>query len=168
VVATRAKRTGPLCDRKPNSDFPTASVSGLGSKSTPFAGGVPARAEVTWVNLWAAWCEPCKKEIPLLIEFQKKLSAESMRIGLSFVSVDEDQRQLQQFLDQQPPTGLRETFWLKEGPERDEWLPKVGLGVDPRLPVHLIVDATGKVACQIDGSIEPGDYEEIRALVRSL
>jgi hypothetical protein len=82
---------------------------------------------------------------------------------LEFISIDDDPRQLQRFLDTQPSSGIKQTYWLKEGTEREEWLPEAGLSPDPRLPVHLLLDASGKIFCRIEGSIEAGDFEAIKS-----
>jgi thiol-disulfide isomerase/thioredoxin len=159
---------GPLCASKPNTPLPKTKVSGMGSLTSPFAGGTPAQRGLTWVNLWAAWCEPCKKEIPLLFQFQKDLKAKGTSIELNFISIDDDPRQLQRFLDTQPPQGIKQTYWLKEGSEREEWLPEAGLSPDPRLPVHLLVNAEGQIFCRIEGSIEAGDLEAVRSAFTAL
>ena len=44
------------------------------------------RGSVTLVNVWATWCEPCKKEIPALDSLYRALSPEGLRIVA--VSVD--------------------------------------------------------------------------------
>jgi thiol-disulfide isomerase/thioredoxin len=41
------------------------------------------RGRIIVLNFWATWCPPCREEIPLLIELQKKRAAE----GLQVVSV---------------------------------------------------------------------------------
>ena len=46
------------------------------------------KGQVVLVNFWATWCEPCKIEIPWMIEFQKKYSARGFTI--LGVSMDED------------------------------------------------------------------------------
>jgi len=154
---------GPLCSSKPNTPLPEGKISGLGANDQPFAGGRAGARGPAWVNLWAAWCEPCKKEIPLLRQFQAELAQAGQPINLEFISIDDDPRQLQRFLDAQPSSGIKQTYWLKEGTERQEWLPEAGLSPDPRLPVHLLVDASGKIFCRIEGSIEAGDFEAIKA-----
>ncbi|HYQ44131.1 MAG TPA: thioredoxin-like domain-containing protein [Polyangiaceae bacterium] len=118
----------------------------------------------TWINFWAAWCAPCKEEIPRLLGFEQKLQATGA-FRLSFVSLDDDERQLHDFLDSQPSTGLHASYWLKEGNEREDWLKSVGQNPDAPLPFHLLVDPKGKVRCAIQGAVEDADFAEISGIV---
>jgi thiol-disulfide isomerase/thioredoxin len=119
----------------------------------------------TWVNFWAAWCVPCKEEIPRLMDFQKRLNAAGKSFRVTFVSLDDDERQLEKFLAEQPADGLRKTYWLREGQEREEWLIGAGVDPDPDLPVHLLVDSRGKVRCKVQGAVEDADYDGLFALL---
>jgi thiol-disulfide isomerase/thioredoxin len=119
----------------------------------------------TWVNFWAAWCAPCKEEIPRLQRFEQQLTRAGTAFRLAFITLDDDPRQLDKFLAAQSPEGLRTSYWLREGKERDEWLQAAGMEPDPALPVHLLVDPQGKVRCTVKGAIEDGDYSQIAALV---
>ena len=119
----------------------------------------------TWVNFWAAWCAPCKEEIPRLLGFEQKLSASGAAFRLSFVSLDDDERQLDDFLDTQAAAGLHASYWLKEGSEREDWLKAAGQSPDAPLPFHILVDPKGKIRCAIQGAVEDGDYAEISGIV---
>jgi thiol-disulfide isomerase/thioredoxin len=119
----------------------------------------------TWVNFWAAWCAPCKEEIPRLLGFEQKLGASGAPFRLSFVSLDDDERQLDDFLDTQPAAGLHASYWLKEGNEREDWLKAAGQSPDAPLPFHILVDPKGKIRCTIQGAVEDGDYPEISGII---
>lgn len=57
------------------------------------------RGQVTLVNIWATWCEPCKKEIPALDTLYRTLKDRGFRIAA--VSIDtQDSTVVRQFLDQ--------------------------------------------------------------------
>jgi thiol-disulfide isomerase/thioredoxin len=117
----------------------------------------------TWVNFWAAWCAPCKEEIPRLVGWERELAKAGKPFHLAFVSIDDDERQLRQFLE--ASSELRATYWLREGKERDEWMKAAGLDADPELPIHLLVDPQGRIACKVQGAVEDADLPELRRLV---
>ncbi len=119
---------------------------------------------LTWVNFWAAWCKPCKEEIPRLVEWQEKLNGEGEKFRLAFVSLDDDERQLRDFMRDQPQDGLKGTYWLKDGRERNEWLAAAGMDTDPELPTHLLIDASGRVRCILSGAVEDADFERVQEL----
>jgi len=120
----------------------------------------------TWVNFWAAWCVPCKEEIPRLQSWERRLNQAGVPFRLQFVSLDDDERQLREFLRTQPSGGLRATYWLREGKEREQWLEDAGIAADPELPVHLLIDGKGRVRCVVNGAVEDGDYDQLVGLLR--
>jgi thiol-disulfide isomerase/thioredoxin len=156
-----------LCDGqlgRPGRDLPKASLArkaALGARTLPTA--LPT-GHWTWINLWAAWCAPCKEELPRLVSFAARLAAAGRASDLVLVSLDDDERQLDQFLAQQPDA-TRATYWLHEGRERDEWLLAAGVPKAPGLPVQVLVDPRGKVRCVIDGALEDQDYPQLAAIV---
>lgn len=119
----------------------------------------------TWVNFWAAWCVPCREEMPRLKSWEKKLAQSGKKFALEFVSLDDDSRQLQKFLADQPPDGVRTSYWLKDGAEREKWMSSAGLATDPELPAHLLVDPQGRVRCSFEGAVEDRDYPQLVALI---
>jgi thiol-disulfide isomerase/thioredoxin len=152
---------------KPGRDAPKKAISRTAApgadepaKNLQVGGG-----KWTWVNFWAAWCVPCKEEIPRLIGWEKKLNAEGKPFRLVFVTLDDDQRQLEDFLKTQKAGGVTSTYWLKEGKEREEWLSELGVESDPELPAHALFDPRGKARCIVNGAVEDDDYAQLAALV---
>jgi thiol-disulfide isomerase/thioredoxin len=173
-----AKVTEPAAPKKPRTlcagklseaghAMPKKHISRAAAKNTPeLPDSLPVGAgKWTWLNFWAAWCAPCKEEIPRLLAFEQRLAAAGAPFRLSFVSLDDDERQLHDFLEGQPGSGLHASFWLKEGSEREDWLKSAGQKPDAPLPFHLLVDAKGKIRCAIQGAVEDGDYAEISKIV---
>lgn len=59
-----------------------------------------ARGKVVMVNFFASWCQPCKMEIPGLIELRQHLPEdELLMLG---VSMDEDMKALERYMDNTP------------------------------------------------------------------
>lgn len=146
----------------PKSDISREAAPGAPdvAATVPVAGG-----KWTWINFWAAWCVPCKEEMPRLGRWEKQLEQEGKRFRLVYVSLDDDPRQLKEFLAAQPQGGVRSTFWLREGKEREEWLKAIEVDPDPELPAHVLVDPSGKARCVVQGAVEDSDYEQVVALV---
>jgi thiol-disulfide isomerase/thioredoxin len=146
----------------PKNEISRTAAPGAASQPEHLSGG---DGSWLWVNFWAAWCVPCKEEIPRLKDWEKKLVGEGKRFRLRFVSLDDDARQLEQFLAAQPPEGLRSTYWLKEGDQRKDWLAAIDLDTEPELPAHLLVDPRGKVRCVVSGAVDDADYPQVVALL---
>lgn len=116
----------------------------------------------TWISLWAAWCAPCKEEMPRLLKWQKQLSTS---LAVQFLSLDDDERQLLRFMESQPAGGVRASFWLPEGNVRESWLGALRLKASPQLPVQILVNPQGRVHCIIEGAVEDGDFAQVSAIV---
>ena len=93
------------------------------------------------------------------------MSKVSPGFKVAFVSLDDDERQLGAFLTEQTSAGLRRTWWLKEGKEREDWLKAAALESDPDLPFHLLFDPKGKLRCVVKGAVEDSDLVSLRQLV---
>jgi thiol-disulfide isomerase/thioredoxin len=159
LCAGQMASPGRAAPKKPISQHVASGENEL--PETPALGG-----GFTWVNFWAAWCAPCKEEIPRLHRFEQEISKTSPGFKLTYISLDDDERQLTAFLAGQPASGgLRRTYWLKEGKEREDWLKAAGLDADPELPFHLLVDKQGKLRCVVKGALEDSDLPALRALV---
>ncbi len=111
----------------------------------------------TWLNFFAAWCGPCKEEIPRLRTWEKKLAQAGTQVNLVFVSVDDDERQLDKFLEAQPESGVRAALGIKDT-VRDGWLGSMKMKNPPELPEQALIDPTGRVRCVIEGALEDADY----------
>jgi hypothetical protein len=103
--------------------------------------------------------------MPRLETWQDKLSKAGTAVRFVFVSLDDDQRQLQDFLERQPQDGVRSSLWLPEGPNRTSVLTGLRMKSAPELPAQALIDPTGHVRCFVQGAVEDGDYAEIADLV---
>lgn len=156
-----------LCDKSSRTlpkSAPTF-VNAAGTKNTKARFPLEEK-RLTWVNFFAAWCGPCKEEIPRLRRFEGQLQKDGIAIDLAFVSIDDDTRELVGFYAQQPESGLKASFWLPEGPTRNAWLSALRMKSSPTLPEHVIVDGKGDAKCFIDGAVEEGDYAQLLASLR--
>ena len=164
------KPRGALCAgelEKPARDMPKSSIS---RASAPGVAEQPDKVQTgagkwTWINFWAAWCVPCKEEMPRLLAWEQKLTAAGKPFRLVFVTIDDDERQLKNFLAAQPASGVRSTYWLREGKEREEWLRGLGFDGEPELPAHVLVDPRGKTRCVVNGAVEDSDYPQVAGLI---
>jgi thiol-disulfide isomerase/thioredoxin len=122
-----------------------------------------ARGQWLWVNFWAAWCVPCKQELPLLFSWQKALKDE---VAFRFISMDDDERQLRDFLGREGQGGLTETYWLPDGAVRRAWLDALDLRSEPELPLQLLIDPKGMLRCRVQGAVEAEDLATLRRILR--
>lgn len=156
VCAGQKERPGP------KGTFKTKAAAGAGELPSAIAFGA---GKWVWLNFWAAWCGPCKEEMPRLIAWQDKLRKAGVLLDLAFVSLDDDERQLERFLEGQPQAGVRASYWLPEGGTRTSFLASLNLKDTPELPLQALVSPNGQLACTVQGAIEDRDYDAIATFV---
>ncbi len=171
-AAVSAKPSVPAAPRKlcvdttpraaPKGTLKTAAAQGATALPASVSFGV---GKWVWVNLWAAWCGPCKEEMPRLQNFHSRLRNAGVMIDLAFVSLDDDERQLARFLEAQPQAGVRASYWLPEGGGRDAWVSALGVKDAGNLPVHALIGPSGQLACLVQGAVEESDYAAIAEIV---
>jgi len=81
----------PVAERKPvDLDVELRTIEGQKCSLKQF------RGQVTVLNMWATWCQPCKEELPALVELHKKFSP----LGLQMLAITvEDRKTVKKFLD---------------------------------------------------------------------
>lgn len=111
------------------------------------------------VNFWATWCEPCRREMPLLQQLQRRYQSE----GLQILGVAVDSRPaVQQYLRTRPvnyPMLAGET----EGTEAMS-----RFGAQPVLPFSVFTDASGRIILLKLGELHPDEADYILSTERAV
>lgn len=151
--------TGRTFPKQPN-------VKVIDSAGAITAASIDMRGNFTWVNFWAAWCGPCKEELPRLRAWKSKLVGQGVKFELALISLDDDERQLQLELAKQTDPGARKSLWLPDGALRTAVLSPLKMTSAAALPMHALIDPEGKVRCFVDGAVEDRDFDEVARLVK--
>lgn len=153
-----AEDAGPLCDQAFGANARMVGLpTGTLIKKDPRS---PRDGAWTWLNLWAAWCKPCKEEMPLLAEWADRLNATRGRVRVVFVSLDDDERQLQRYMAEKGRSLSGDFLWLNDDASRARFFSAIGVDNPPTLPVQAILDPSGRLRCVRVGSIGPKELQE--------
>ena len=140
---------------------PTVAMKDLGGNDVTLQ---QYKGKVVLVNFWATWCEPCKSEIPMLIDLQQKYGPRGFSVlGLS---MDEDGlKAVQPFLDKErfDVGGQKEAINYPIVFANDSVAEKFGGIVG--LPTSLLFARDGKGAKKVVGPI---DYNTISKAIEDL
>jgi thiol-disulfide isomerase/thioredoxin len=115
-----------------------------------------------WLNLWATWCEPCRREMPLLVEWHSRLVKEGVPLDLLFVSVDEREQELVEFLKANPTMAPGESVRLTTFSELNPWLASFKGAPTGTIPLQIIAGPQLKVRCIRAGSLREGDFPVVK------
>lgn len=114
------------------------------------------RGQVVLVNFWATWCGPCRKEMPLLEQIQKKYAP--LGFTLLGINVEEDTTHMETFLGDVPVT-----FPVLLDPAN-----QVSKLYDvAAMPSTVIIDRKGQVR-YIHQGWQPGDESRYQDVIRQL
>jgi thiol-disulfide isomerase/thioredoxin len=121
------------------------------------------KGKVVLVNFWATWCDPCRVEIPWLIEMQQKYGAKGFTV--LGIAMDEDGRKVvAPFVDKErfDVNGAKSQMNYPIVIGNDAAADKFGglLGY----PTSVLIDRDGKVIKRITGIIS---YDEITKTIES-
>ncbi len=123
-------------------------------KVAPFPGKAPLNAKslqgkVVIYDFWAAWCEPCKVELPALEKLYQKYKGQGLVVV--GVNVDDDANDGKAFL-QDHPVSFPVVYDKNKGMVE-------GLGVET-MPTSFIVDRSGKIH-RVHAGFKSGDEKKL-------
>jgi thiol-disulfide isomerase/thioredoxin len=111
------------------------------------------------VNFWASWCEPCRREIPLL----RSLRRERARDGIEIVGIAIDSRDATQKYVRD--SGIDYPVLVGE---QGGFEAVAAFGMDPVLPFSVFADRTGRVVALKVGELHRDDADLILDRMRDL
>ncbi len=113
------------------------------------------------IDVWATWCIYCIKEAPFFEELAEKYKDDD-RIEFISISIDEDKKKWEQFIEKKKP------FWLNLWVENN-FQPTIKKDYEiTGIPYFIIIDPEGKLAVSISETGRPSDKmsEQIAALLK--
>jgi thiol-disulfide isomerase/thioredoxin len=141
---------------------------GLPPLAAPLAGraqlAVPAGKRV-WLNLWATWCQPCLREMPLLLKWQSDLRKDGADVEVLLLSLDEDAAAYEQFLATHKELAGAKVGRAASQAGYEGWVKTFVKDVGVPIPLHLLA-TEGSVRCVRAGSLREGDYPAARSVLR--
>jgi thiol-disulfide isomerase/thioredoxin len=155
-AADKGEPAGPLCDRL----FTEADAKSLSlpSGAALKAGPHPANAW-TWVNLWAAWCKPCKEEMPAISAWADRVRGDGGALRVLFLSLDDDERQLRRYMDADGRAIAGDFLWVSDEGTRARFFGALGVTNPPTLPLQAVMDPQGRLRCVRVGSVAAADLD---------
>jgi thiol-disulfide isomerase/thioredoxin len=126
------------------------------------------RGKVVLVNFWATWCDPCRTEIPWLIELEKKYGGQGF-VVLGVAMDDEGKKVVQPFVEKErfdvngQKLAMNYPILIGDSDAADKFLG--GIGGIVGLPTSVLVSRDGK---RVKNTIGPVDPDKLERDIQSL
>jgi thiol-disulfide isomerase/thioredoxin len=118
--------------------------------------------KVVLVNFWATWCDPCRTEIPWLIELRQKYGEKGFEV-LGVAMDDEGKSVVQPFVDKErfevngQKVAMNYPILIGNSDAADKFLG--GIGGIVGLPTSVLVSRDGKRVKNTIGPVDPQQLE---------
>ncbi|HEY7930328.1 MAG TPA: TlpA disulfide reductase family protein [Steroidobacteraceae bacterium] len=167
AAAAQQPATAPQATQAPANAAPAAAASipeTLPEVQVPDLNGQPRSlrqylGHPLVVNFWATWCEPCRREMPLLQQLWQQHRAQG--IGVLGVAVD-SRSAVQKYLHA-TPVGYPILADVDQGSAA-----VASFGIEPVLPFSVFTDAQGRIVAVKLGELHRDEAEAILAQVQQV
>ncbi len=102
------------------------------------------------MNFWATWCEPCKIEMPSLVDMQKKYGPQGLQI-VGVAMDDADDKEISTFTHK-----MGVNYMVLRGTEK---IGDLYGGID-HLPMTYYLDRSGKIVDETEGMAGEATFED--------
>jgi thiol-disulfide isomerase/thioredoxin len=166
AVKAAPEATSRWCDISFASQAPRLTLPPLAPPPVGHAQATLPKGKRTWVNLWATWCQPCLREIPLLLKWQGDLHKDGLDVEVLLLSMDEDGPTLDKFLAERKDLAGAKIARVASQADYEQWMK--GFARDPSMPIpiHMLGSSDGNLRCVRNGSLREGDYPVAKSALR--
>jgi len=130
--------------------------------------GIPVKSGAGWIwlNLWATWCGPCLREMPLVVKWRDVYERDGIAVSQYFISIDEDADNLKEFMADRSAPPLS-SLHIPDEAAVQPWLVSLGLKADSSIPINIFATENQEVRCIRTGEILDGHFPTLKALLAS-
>ena len=114
----------------------------------------------------ATWCQPCLREMPLLLKWQTDLRKDGVEVEVLLLSLDEDGPVLEKFLAEHKEFASAKIGRAASQHDYEQWVSSYVKDPGTPIPLHLLASADGNLRCVRGGSLREGDYPAAKAALR--
>lgn len=139
----------------------TGSPSPKFSNYENFNGGTTSlddfKGKVTYIDIWATWCLPCRGEIPALKELEKKFHGKD--VAFVSISIDQNKDEWKEFVKSEDLKGVQ---LFAENAFESQFIQDYGIR---QIPTFIIIDKEGKI---VNADAPRPSSDEITGLLEGL
>ena len=115
------------------------------------------KGKVTYIDIWATWCLPCRGEIPALKELEKKFHGKD--VAFVSISIDQNKVEWKEFVKSEDLKGVQ---LFAENAFESQFIQDYGIR---QIPTFIIIDKEGKI---VNADAPRPSSDEITGLLEGL